>query len=214
MKTVTTNNDLLAFEPAIWFERKKGKTSEKEKGVEKDKFVKFDVPVNRGEGSDENTTEWCIRVFDSGDGEEYCKWRIAFEELAEAMKWSTVEQRFTVLQTILRGEARARFNGGYNSLETPTRGSTRREAEKEEQLRQGFLAMTKELFVPTESAWRRQCSYMRYHLSMQNMSAGEFKRRLVEMNKYLKYFPAPRGRNATSALSESEHFSVQLRPLL
>ena len=105
MKTVTTNNDLLAFEPAIWFDRKKGRATDKEKGVEKDKFVKFDVPVNRGEGGDENTTEWCIRVFDSGDAEEYCKWRIAFEELAEAMKWSTVEQKFTVLQTILRGEA-------------------------------------------------------------------------------------------------------------
>ena len=211
MKTVTSNNDLLAFEPSIWFERKKGKAIDKEKGAEKDKFVKFDVPVNRGEGSDENTTEWCIRVFDTGDAEEYCKWRIAFEELAEAMRWTTVEQKFTVLQTILRGEARARFNGGYNSLETQTRGGARRESEKEEQLRQGFHAMTKELFVPTESAWRRQRSYMRYHLTMEKTTVGEFKRRLVEMNKYLKYFPAPRGRNATSALSESELVEIMDR---
>ena len=57
-------------------------------------------------------------------------------------------------------------------MELQTRGSARREAEKEEQLCQGFLAMTKELFVPTESAWRRQRSYMRYHLTMQNTSVA------------------------------------------
>ena len=150
MKTVTSSNDLFAYEPSIWFVRKKGKAIDKEKGSEKDKFVKFDVPMNRGEGSDENTTEWCIRVFDTGDAEEYCKWRISFEELAEAMKWTTVEQKFTVLQTILRGEARARFNGGYNnSQETQSRGGARRESENDQRtvravLRRVNLAVTLE----------------------------------------------------------------------
>ena len=73
----------------------------KKKGAEKDKFVKFNVPVNQGEGSDKNTMEWCIHVFNTGNTEEYCKWHIAFKELAEAMRWTTVEQKFTVLQTIL-----------------------------------------------------------------------------------------------------------------
>ena len=45
---------------------------------------------------------------------------------------------------------------------------------------------------------------MRYHLTIKDMSVGQFKRRLLEMNKYLKYFPAPSGRTATSALSETE----------
>ena len=151
MKIMHPLPDLLAFEPSIWFSRRR--TKDRGSSDDKDKYVRFDVPVDRTDPENENTTEWAIKVFDSGDAEEYCRWRNSFAELAEASGWSTVDAQYTVLQTILRGEARQRFNSGFQSVEAPTRGS-RREVEKEEQLRQGFNALSKDLFVPTKSAWR------------------------------------------------------------
>ena len=85
MKVAVANHDLLAFEPAIWFDHGKGKRSKSDSNQsDKDKFVKFDVPVNRDDDDDENTTKWSIRVFESGDAEDYCQWRSSFDELAEA----------------------------------------------------------------------------------------------------------------------------------
>jgi Reverse transcriptase (RNA-dependent DNA polymerase) len=201
--------DLLAFEPVIWFHPKVRK--EKLGKEEKDKFVRFNVPVDRADPDNDKTTEWAIRVFDTGNAEEYCRWRISFAELVEANGWNTVDQQYTVLQTVLRGEGRTRFNAGFNSVDPPAGGRNRREPDKEEQLRQGYNALSKDLFVPTESAWRRQRSYMRYNLSMKDMPVGAFKRRLLEMNKYLKYFPAPQGRSTTSALSETELVEIMDR---
>ena len=201
--------DLLAFEPVIWFFPKHKK--EKLGKEDKDNFVYFSVPVDRGDPDSDKTTEWAIRVFDTGTAEDYCKWRIAFAELAEASAWDTVDKQYTVLQTVLRGEARTRFNAGFNSVDPPAGGRNRRELDKEEQLRQGYNALSKDLFVPTESAWRRQRSYMRYNLSMKDMPVGAFKRRLMEMNRYLKYFPPPPGRIATSVLSETELVEIMDR---
>jgi hypothetical protein len=47
----------------------------------------FKVTLGRGEDeTNAQKTEWSFRVFeDDGDAEEYVKWRIRFEELAEAM---------------------------------------------------------------------------------------------------------------------------------
>ena len=57
MKVSLPNADLLAFEPAIWFDRKKGEKALTDKQTEKnmDQCIKFDVPVNRVDENDEDT---------------------------------------------------------------------------------------------------------------------------------------------------------------
>jgi len=206
MKVATTHEkDLLVFPPAIPFHPKPKKKAEE---MEKDrsKYVTYGVKIGSDEDEDGETTEWSIRVFeDGGDAEDYVKWRIRFEELAEAMRLNSPEKKYTVLQTILRGEARARFNSGWHSVEIPAGANKTRKLELEEQrLVQGFNALTKQLFAPIESAWRRQRSYLRYHVRFGNMTVAEFKRRLVEQNEFLKYFPPPSGKYAVSQLTEEE----------
>ena len=148
-----------------------------------------------------------FRVFeDGGDAEEYVKWRIRFEELAEAMHLDTPDKKFPVLQQALRGEARARFNAAFHSIEIPTSMSASKAKElAEKRLVKGFNALAKQLFVPVDSAWRRQRSYLRFHVKFGNMTVAEFRRRLMEQNEFLKYFPTPVGKNkSVSKLTEEE----------
>jgi hypothetical protein len=68
-----------------------------------------------------------------------------------------------------------------------------------------------QLFVPVDSAWRRQRSYLRYHVKFGNMTVAEFKRRLVEQNEFLKYFPTPTGKKSVSKLTEEELVEIMDR---
>ena len=86
------------------------------------------------------------------------------------------DAQFTILQTGLCVEGRQRFNHGFQSVEAATRGGGCREADKEEQLHQGFNALCKDLFVPAESARGCQHLYMNYHLLMKEIPMGQFKR--------------------------------------
>jgi len=205
MKVARTNEkDLLVFPPAIPFHPKPNKKAE-EMERDKSKYVTYDVKIG-GDKDDGETTEWSIRIFeDGGDAEDYVKWRIRFEELAEAMRLTSPEKKYTVLQTILRGKARARFNSGWHSVEiSASTDKEKRQKLEEKRLLKGFNALIKQLFAPVESAWRRQRSYLRYHAKFGNMTVSEFKQRLVEQNEFLKYFPPPNGKNAVSKLTEEE----------
>ncbi len=114
--------DLLVFPPAIPFHPKPKKNATELDEEEKDKFVTFVVGIGCGEDKKKpETTEWSFGVFeDEGDAQEYIKWRIRFEELAEGMHLNTPDKQYTVLQTGLRGEARARFNNVWHSIEIPS----------------------------------------------------------------------------------------------
>ena len=122
--------DLMVFPPAIPFHPKPKKKADDEKEDET-KNVTFKVILSRGEDEEEvEKTEWSFRVFeDGGDAEDYVKWRIRFEELAEAMELDTPDKKHKVRQQALRGEARARFNSGWNSVEIPSDTHQRKERE-------------------------------------------------------------------------------------
>ncbi len=197
--------DLMVFPPAIPFHPKPKKKADDEKEDET-KTVTFKVTLGRGEDeTNAQKTEWSFRVFeDGGDAEDYVKeWRIRFEELAEAMHLDTPDKKYTVLQQALRGEARARFNTAWHSVEIPTNVSPGRfQVMSEKRLNKGYNALAKQLFVPVDSAWRRQRSYLRYHVKFGNMTVAEFRRRLIEQNEFLKYFPAPAGKSVSKLMEE------------
>ena len=184
----SVERDLVVFPPAIPFHPTAKKKADDEKEDET-KTVTFKVTIGRGEDATKSEkTEWSFRVFeDGGDAEEYVKWRIRFEELAEAMHLDTPDKKFPVLQQALRGEARARFNAAFHSIEIPTSMSASKAKElAEKRLVKGFNALAKQLFVPVDSAWRRQRSYLRFHVKFGNMTVAEFRRRLMEQNEFFK----------------------------
>ena len=94
--------DLMVFPPAIPFHPKAKKKADDDKEDET-KTVTFKVAIGRGEDATKaERTEWSFRVFeDGGDAEDYVKWRIRFEELAEAMHLDTPDKKFPVLQQAL-----------------------------------------------------------------------------------------------------------------
>ena len=197
--------DLMVFPPAIPFHPKPKKKKADDEKEDDTKTVTFKVTIGRGDDATKaEKTEWSFRVFeDGGDAEDYVKWRIRFEELAEAMQLDTPEKKHKVLQQALRGEARARFNTAWNSVEIPANLSQNKaQAMAEKRLVKGYTALAKQLFVPIDSAWRRQRSYLRYHVKFGNMTVAEFRRRLMEQNEFLKYFPTPTGKSVPKLTEE------------
>ena len=194
---VKTKSDLLAYPPSILFHAttKKKNTSEKDELDNKTNYAKFYVPIDESDTGN-NTTEWSLKKYEKGTAEEFIQFRMRVEELYIVLN-TPDDNKYNVLQTLLRGEAKQTFNTGYTSAG---------KAKKSEpmKLKAGYEAMCKHLFTPTESAWRRQRSYMRYHLKFNNMTVNEFKQRLLEMNEYLKFFPVPKGKNGVSTLTEEE----------
>lgn len=87
MKVSPKQRDAWVYAPAIPFHPDKSKQREKEdnKNVkESDKYASFDVPWDP-KNEDSETTKWTIRTYESGDAEEYVKWRIEFDDLAAAL---------------------------------------------------------------------------------------------------------------------------------
>ena len=202
---VKTKSDLLAYPPSILFHAttKKKNTSEKDELDNKTNYAKFYVPIDESDTGN-NTTEWSLKKYEKGTAEEFIQFRMQVEELYIALN-THEDNKYNVLQTLLRGEAKQTFNTGYTSA-----GKAKKS--KPMKLKAGYEAMCKHLFTPTESAWRRQRSYMRYHLKFNNMTVNEFKQRLLEMNEYLKFFPAPKGKNFTSTLTEEELVKIMDHP--
>jgi hypothetical protein len=113
------------------------------------------------------------------------------------MHLDTPDKKFPVLQQALRGEARARFNAAFHSIEIPTSMSASKAKElAEKRLIKGFNALAKQLFVPVDSAWRRQRSYLRFHVKFGNMTVAEFRRRLMEQNEFLSIFQLRRAKTS------------------
>ena len=68
----------------------------------------------------------------------------------------------------------------------------------------GLGAIQARYFNNDQNAWRRQRNYMRYHLYFHDTNFQVFKSRLLELNKYLKYFPVPTGRTGVASLQDDK----------
>ena len=207
MKVSLKKNDLLVHAPSIWFHKNKTLTrKELSESEDKDNYAKFYVPLDKSDPDSGETTEWSVKKFEKGTAEEYIIWRMRLDELSSAMNLDTVDKKYAVVQTLLRGEAKARFNAAYREEgdgEAPVRAAEKAELAKRK-LQAGYAGIAKHLFLPVESAWRRQRTYLRYHLKFGQMTVNEFRNRLLEMNKYLKYFPVPPNKSAVSSLDAEE----------
>ena len=138
--------------PAITFSRKK---QDKDKEEDKDKYHKIDVPINPAEP--DQTTERRILTFEDGTAEEWIKWRIAFDNLAEEHPLATADKKLRLLRTLLRGEAKDNFETAYSDSSNTGLGEVK--------IQRAINEMAKAYFNNDPNAWRRQRNYMRFHLS-------------------------------------------------
>ena len=74
---VMQQNALNVYPPPILFKKPK----KEEKDIDDDKqYQKISVPL----GDTEDTTEWKVPLFEDGDPEEWIKWKIQYDQLAES----------------------------------------------------------------------------------------------------------------------------------
>jgi len=207
MKTTFSNPDYLkkavllhqqvlqVNPPAILFDKKKkAKEDGESKRDDSDHYKKIPVPIDptKPEGQ---TAEWKVRIFEHGDAEDWIKWRMRFEELALALPLDSAAKKVKYTHALLKGDALNRFLTAYNA----------EKGEDEERYERAIEEAGIQYFRGDRNAWRRQRSYMRYHLHFGKHTVSSFKMRLLELNKYLQYFPRPNMRTDPETLvSESE----------
>ena len=68
--------------------------------------------------------------------------------------------------------------------------------------------LTKKFFNDDLNAWRRQHRYMGYGLFFMEGQYKEFKTQLIELNRYLKYFPIPEDKQPVTSLPEDEILEI------
>lgn len=180
---------LLVYPPPILFTPVKGREKDT-KSSEKEKYKTVDVPLDHT-NQNSDTTEWPMPIFEDGSTEDWVKWRIQFDELAKAYPLDTSTKKMMLARTLLRGLAK-------DSFETGTASVTGRNASDDDKWNEGMKSVSSRYFNSDPNAWRRQRNYMRYYLFFTDSNFMEFKNRLLELNKYLPYFPAPTGGSATS----------------
>ena len=97
--------------PAITFSRKKKKDKDTED--DKDECFEIDVPINPEDP--EQTTERHVLTFEDGTAEEWIKWRVAFDNLAEEYPLDAADKKLRLLRALFRGEAKDKFETAHAS---------------------------------------------------------------------------------------------------
>jgi hypothetical protein len=151
--------------PAIPFRREK-KTDEEDWDSKKIK-----IRLDPEDEDSSNRIETPCFIFETGEAEDWVKWRIQMVELIRDMPLTTGEQKIKVAKALLKGQAREYFTGILIDLEMQMEEDD--EMTAEERYTQAIEELGKKYF-PTEHAYRRQKSYLRYHLFMMDMKLSDF----------------------------------------
>ena len=135
---------LHVYPPAIPYATKK-KEIETE-NEQKDKYKSVEVPLDHTD-VDSDKTEWKVLTFEKGTSEEWVKWRIIFDDLIDTYPLNMAEKQVNMLKTLLKGDARDRFNTIMSS-QPMTRN-------QDNQLEHAWKELTKHYFNGDENSWRR-----------------------------------------------------------
>ena len=179
--------------PAIPFRKASSTGAEKKQEHTKMMKVKIDPTDEESDSLDVKVT-----IFEVGDAEEWVRWRIQFEELVRDVPLKDALQKTKVAKALLRGQAKEFFDTALSTLIINSSD------EDDEEIFQAAVEQLGRHYFPSNHAWRRQRNYLRYHLFMADMTLLEFKQRLLEMNKFLNYFPIPDDREEVEALPQDE----------
>ena len=181
---------LQLMPPAIKFDKAKKqsqKDSRRSKPEEDDldttKYVSWDCRLDATDKKSEKVTRK-LRVLEDGTPEDYCRWRIEYDDIVKNGLFNKAETRLQFLHTILRGKARDSFTTHYENL----RQQDVPPLNESDLIFCALNEMARGIFKVTNAA-RRQKHYMRNCLYLGNYTVRDWSKRLIELNKYFPYFP-------------------------
>ena len=188
LRTVQHMPPPIPFDPP----KKKGR---KDKGSPKSnddedstKYVSMDVRLDPTDKHSEKVTRK-LKVFEDGTPEEYCKWRIDYDDLVANPAFSKPEAKVSLLLTILKGKSRDSFMTYYDKQKRANEEATEDEKVSPDTLVHCTLNdLALEVFKVPYAA-RRQKHYMRNCLSFTGTAVRDWGTRLMELNKYFPHFP-------------------------
>ena len=179
--------------PPIPFDTPK-KSGQKEKNSSKSKdeedstkYISFDCRIDPKDKNSEKVTRK-LKVFENGTPEEYCKWRIDYDDLATYPSFAKSEAKISLLLSVLKGKARDQFVTYHAKLKKDNdEAKTDDQVTGDEVIELALNDLAHDVFGVT-NAVRRQKHYMRNGLVLKG-TVREFGNRLMELNKYFPYFP-------------------------
>ena len=177
--------------PAIPFDKAEKKAEKKSEN--KENYKTFDIRLNKKE-KDSEKVEHSVKVFEQGSPEDFCNWFERYQELKSDMPLDTPVKQVKIIRSILKGTYLEIFNRHLQEVEESVQGGSFDEEDVEDALE----AVTLRAFKNDKHAYRRQVRYMRYQLCFNTTNFEAFFHRLKQLNKYLKYFPAPQNSTVTS----------------
>jgi hypothetical protein len=181
------NHHLVSDPPPIKFMR----SDRASKPVADTMYHEFEY---RLDNLDENSTKMSKKtlMFENGDAEMWCDWRIEFEDLIRLAPLTTAEHKSNAALTLFKGKALQHFKEYTRTVEIFDAERVKKKKTKwtDEQKFYEILDRVAQEFIPVKHAYRRQCFYMRYHLYIGGkFGVREFMARLHRINACIPYFP-------------------------
>jgi hypothetical protein len=181
------NHHLVSDPPPIKFMR----SDRASKPVADTMYHEFEY---RLDNLDENSTKMSKKtlMFENGDAEMWCDWRIEFEDLIRLAPLTTAEHKSNAALTLFKGKALQHFKEYTRTVEIFDAERIKKKKTKwtDEQKFYEILDRVAQEFFPVKHAYRRQCFYMRYHLYIGGkFGVREFMARLHRINACIPYFP-------------------------
>jgi hypothetical protein len=131
-------------------------------------------------------------MFEDGDAEMWCDWRIKFDDLICLAPLTTAEHKSTAALTLFKGKALQHFKDYTQTVDNlnDERGKRDRTPWDDDQKFFEGLNRVAKKFFPVKHAYRRQCFYLRYHLYIGGkFGVLAFMARPHRINACIPYFP-------------------------
>ena len=182
------NHHLVSDPPPIKFMR----SDRASKPVSDTMFHEFEYRLDSLDADSTKMSKKTL-MFENGDAEMWCDWRIEFDDLIRLAPLTTAEHKTNAALTLFKGKALQHFKQYTHAVE---KADVERNARKkktpwtEEQKFYEILDRVAQEFFPIKHAYRRQHFYMRYHLYIGGkFGVREFMARLHRINACIPYFP-------------------------
>jgi hypothetical protein len=131
-------------------------------------------------------------MFENGDAEMWCDWRIEFDDLIRLAPLTTAEHKSNAVFNLFKGKALQHFKEYTWTVDNLNDGRGKRDKTTWDDDQKFFEVLDRvaKEFFPVKHAYRRQCFYLRYHLYIGGkFGVREFMARLHRINACIPYFP-------------------------
>ena len=151
-------------------------------------YISFDIRIDPKDKNSEKVTRK-LKVFEDGTPEEYCKWRIDYDDFITYPAFSKADAKLSLLTSILKGKSRDSFNVYHAKCKADNEEEKAEDKISADKLIEYALNDLAHDIFKVSNAARRQKHYMRNCLVLGGETVRAWGKRLIELNKYFPYFP-------------------------